>query len=225
LPALRWTIVFCISAIALVATTATPAAPTERRCLGDYSYAGVVGTKGVNGASARIAPLRSPQVAGGHVAAWVGVGGEGLGPGGTTEWIQAGLGAFADGRVELYYEVTLPGSDPRYVALGDGRTPHTVAVVEVQRQPNWWRVWVDGRPASAAFHLPGSHGKFVPTVTAESWDGGDGACNGFAYRFTRLRVRTTVAATWHPLQRPRLLEDPGLVLLRRQDGFEARALG
>jgi hypothetical protein len=225
LPALRWAAVCCVSTIALVAATTTPAASTERRCLGDFSYAGVMGSEGVHGASARIAPLRSPQVAGGHVAAWVGVGGEGLGPGGATEWIQAGLGAFADGRVELYYEVTLPGSDPRYVALGDGRTPHTVAVVEVQRQPNWWRVWVDGRPASAAFHLPGSHGKFVPTVTAESWDGGDGSCNDFAYRFTRLRVRTTVAPTWHPLQRPHLLEDPGLVLLRRHDGFDARALG
>jgi hypothetical protein len=224
-PALRWAAVCCVSTIALVAATATPAAASERGCLGDFTYAGVMGTKGVHGASARIAPLRLPQVAGGHVAAWVGVGGEGLGPGGATEWLQAGLSAFADGRVELYYEVTLPGSDPRYVALGDGRVPHTIAVVEVPRRPNWWRVWVDGRPASAAFHLPGSHGTFVPTVTAESWDGGDGACNGFAYRFTRLKVRTTVGGTWRSLRRRTVIEDPGLLVLRRPDGFDARALG
>ena len=72
-----------------------------------------MGRSGVRGVSARIAPLRAPNVAGGHVAAWVGIGGEGLGPGGATEWIQAGLSAFADGRIELYYEVTLPGSEPR----------------------------------------------------------------------------------------------------------------
>jgi hypothetical protein len=47
-----------------------------------------------------------------HVAAWVGIGGEGLGPGGATEWIQAGLSAFPDGRTELNYdEVTMPGSE------------------------------------------------------------------------------------------------------------------
>jgi hypothetical protein len=223
LASLRWTAVVCVSVISLVAATATPAASRERRCISDFAYAGVTGTKGVHGASARIAPLRPPHVAGGHVAGWVGIGGEGLGPNGATEWIQAGLTAFADGRVELYYEVTLPGSDPRYVTLGDGRTSHAVAVIEVRQRPNWWRVWVDGRAASPAYDLPGSHGTFVPTITAESWDGGAGACNSFAYRFTRLAVRTTVGGAWHPLRRPQVIEDPGLRVLRRRDGFDARA--
>jgi hypothetical protein len=223
LPALRWTVFFCALAISLVAATATPADARERRCLGDYTYAGVMGRNGVHGISARIAPLRAPDVAGGHVAAWVGIGGEGLGPGGATEWIQAGLSAFANGRIELYYEVTLPGSEPRYVVLGGGRTAHTVAVIETQRSDQW-RVWVDGRPASAVFHLPGSHGTFEPTATAESWDGGKGACNDFAYRFTRLKVSTTAGDGWHPLRRPQVIEDPGLQVLRRPDGFEARAL-
>jgi hypothetical protein len=222
LPASRWTIVFCTLAISLVAATAVPAPAGNLRCLGDYAYAGVMGRNGVHGVSARIAPLRAPNVAGGHVGAWVGIGGEGLGPGGATEWIQAGLSAFADGRIELYYEVTLPGSEPRYVALGGGGTAHTVAVIETRRS-NRWRVWVDGRPASAAFHLPGSHGTFEPTVTAESWDGGQGACNGFAYRFTRVAVSTTAGGKWRPLRRPQVIEDPGLRVLRRRDGFEARA--
>jgi hypothetical protein len=222
LPASRWTVVFSTLAISLVAATASAAPAGSLRCLADYTYAGVMGRNGVHGVSARIAPLRTPNVAGGHVGAWVGIGGEGLGPGGATEWIQAGLSAFADGRIELYYEVTLPGSEPRYVALGGGGGAHTVAVIETQRS-NWWRVWVDGRPASTAFHLPGSHGTFEPTATAESWDGGKGACNGFAYRFTRVAVSTTAGGKWHPLRRPQVIEDPGLRVLRRRDGFEARA--
>ncbi len=223
MPVLRWTLVLCTVAISLVAATATPAGARSRTCLGDYSYAGVMGPHGVHGVSARIAPLRAPEVAGGHVAAWVGIGGEGLGPGGTTEWIQAGLSAFADGRIELYYEVTLPGSEPRYVALGGGRRAHTIAVVETRQQRAWWRVWVDGRPASPAFRLPGSHGTFEPTATSESWDGGKGACNGFAYRFTHLTV-STAAGAWQPLRRSQIIQDPGLRVLRRPGGFEARAL-
>jgi hypothetical protein len=160
-----------------------------------------------------------------HVAAWVGIGGEGLGPGGATEWIQAGLSADADGRIEPYYEVTPPRSDPRYVTLGDGRAPHTVAVVEMRKRPNWWRVWVDGRPASAAFHLPGSHGTFDPTATAEAGDGGVGACNDFAYRFTRVGVSTSAGGGWQPLRHPQVVEDPGLSVLRRRGGFDARVLG
>jgi hypothetical protein len=222
LPALRCTTLFCALAISLVAATATRADVRARRCLGDYTYAGVMGRNGVHGISARIAPLRAPDVAGGHVAAWVGIGGEGLGPGGATEWIQAGLSAFSNGRIELYYEVTLPGSEPRYVALGTGRKAHTVAVIETAR-PDWWQVRVDGRPASRSFHLPASHGTFAPTATAESWDGGKGACNDFAYRFTRLTVSTTPGGAWRRPRRPRVIEDPGLRVVRRPDGFEARA--
>jgi hypothetical protein len=148
-----------------------------------------------------------------------------LGPGGTTEWIQAGLSAYPDGRIELYYEVTLPGADPRYVALGDGRAPHTIAVVETRNQRSWWRVWVDGRPASAAFHLPGSHGTFDPTATTESWDGGIGACNAFAYRFARVTVLTDANGPWHALQRPEVIKDPGLFVHRRLGGFDAGVVG
>jgi hypothetical protein len=106
--------------------------------------------------------------------------------------------------------------------LGAGRTAHTVAVLETRRS-NWWRVWVDGRPASVAFDLPGSNDTFEPTATTETWDGGKGACNRFASRFTRLTVSTTAGGNWRPLRRPQVIEDPGLRVLRRRDGFEARA--
>jgi hypothetical protein len=222
-PAFRWIVVLSAFALSLLGLTAGPADARARRCLDDYTYAGMMGRQGVHGVSARITPLRSPQVAGGHVAAWVGIGGEGLGPGGTTEWLQAGLSAFDDGRIALYYEVALPGSDARYVALGDGRAAHTVAVGELRRRPNWWRVWVDGQPASPAFHLPGSHGTFTPTATTESWDGGTGACNTFAYRFTGLAVSSGGADGWQPLRRPQVIVDPGVRMERRRDGFQASA--
>jgi hypothetical protein len=220
LPASRWAVVLCTFALSLVGATATPAQARGDRCLGDYTYAGLMGRQGVHGIAARITPVRSPDVTDGHVAAWVGIGGEGLGPGGSTEWLQAGLSAFDDGRIELYYEVTLPGADTRYVRLGDGRARHTVAVVELRRRPNWWRVWVDGRSASGNFHLPGSHGTFTPTATAESWDGGTGACNGFAYRFTGL-AGSPAPGVWRPLRRPRLIKDPGAIVRLRPDGFDA----
>ncbi len=220
----RWALALCTFALSLCGLTVAPADARARNCLGDYTYAGVMGTRGVHGVSARITPMRSPEVVNGHVAAWVGIGGEGLGPGGSTEWLQAGLSAFPDGRIELYYEVTLPGGDPRYVRLGDGRTSHTVAVIELRQRPNWWRVSVDGRSASGAFHLPGSHGTFTPTATAESWDGGTGACNGFAYRFTNL-TSSTAPGMWSVLRRPRVIQDPGVSVLRRRDGFDARTQG
>jgi hypothetical protein len=219
-PAFRWTVACLAFALSLVGSTAAPAEAGARLCPGDYSYAGVMGRQGISGISARIAPLRSPDVADGHVAAWVGIGGEGLGPGGTTEWLQVGLSAFDDGRIELYYEVTLPGVDTRYVRLGDGRTPHTVAVIEVPWRPDRWRVWVDGRAASRAFYLPGSHDTFTPTATAENWDGGTRACNDFSYRFTRLAA-STAPGLWAPLRRPQVIADPGIRMQRLPDGFQA----
>ena len=67
-------------------------------CLGGYTYAGVYRTdKPVAGVAASISMTSLPSVnsgPGGHVAAWVGVGGAGMGPGGTDEWLQVGLASF-----------------------------------------------------------------------------------------------------------------------------------
>jgi hypothetical protein len=160
-----------------------------------------------------------------HVAAWVGIGGEGLGPGGATEWIQAGLSADADGRIEPYYEVTPPRSDPRYVTLGDGRAPHTVAVVEMRKRPNWWRVWVDGRPPALRSTCRVATARSIRRRPRRAGDGGVGACNDFAYRFTRVGVSTSAGGGWQPLRHPQVVEDPGLSVLRRRGGFDARVLG
>ena len=42
---------------------------------------------------ATVTMTTGPRVAGGHVAAWVGVGGVGLGPNGTDQWLQVGFGS------------------------------------------------------------------------------------------------------------------------------------
>jgi hypothetical protein len=47
---------------------------------------------------------------------------------------------------------------------------------------------VNGSPASEPIHLPASHARWRPVVTAESWDAGATGCNDFAYRFGAIRV-------------------------------------
>src|SRR4051812_9020353 len=95
-------------ATATVAAACALAAPTGGAAVGacgasGYSYAGVAGWTAVRGVAATLTAEAWPDVASGHVAAWVGVGGSGYGPRGTDEWIQAGLAGFPDGRNELYY--------------------------------------------------------------------------------------------------------------------------
>src|SRR5262249_52540174 len=75
-----------------------------------------------------------------------------------------------------------------------------VGVLEMHNRPNWWRVWLNGRPVSKAIRLPQSHGRWTPIATAESWDGGTGgACNSFLYRFHRIRIADTPGGGWYPL--------------------------
>ena len=155
----------------------------------------------MHGVGASITTLASPSVQNGHVAGWVGVGGPGLGPHGSTEWIQVGYSGFPGLTVgSLYYEVALPGRGPTYheilSAVPAGAT-HRLAVLEVARHPNWWRVWVDGRRVSKAVHLPGSHGAWRGVATAESWGGGMRVCNKYAYRFRRVAVARSAGGSWH----------------------------
>lgn len=56
-----------------------------------YSYAGYAEIAPAYGVAATVTALREPQVADGHLAAWVGVGGEGFGAHGEDEWIQIGI--------------------------------------------------------------------------------------------------------------------------------------
>jgi hypothetical protein len=153
------------------------------------------------------------------VAAWVGVGGAGKGPRGSDEWLQAGVAAVKGGN-ELYYEVAKPNVAPRYhdldVAVGPGED-HRVAVIEMQQRPNWWRIWIDRAAVSAPIFLPASHDRWSPVVTSESWNGGVGACNSFAYVFSAIRVRHdswTLLSDAYPIRTPGYAVDwrPGMLI-------------
>ena len=97
---------------------------------------------------ATIAPTAAPSVRDGHVDGWVGVGGAGLGPNGTDEWIQVGFTSVPNESLSsIYYEILRPGHSDVYrelrrdVRVGEA---HRFAVRELAARPNWWRVWLDG---------------------------------------------------------------------------------
>jgi hypothetical protein len=183
-----------------------------------YSYAGALSTTSRFGVGATITPLGVPALRGGHVAAWVGVGGEGLGPRGSTEWLQAGISIERDRGVALYYELALPGRDPRYVMLkGHLRLDRSyrVAVLESRREHGSWRVWVNGAALTEAIKLPGSHGAWRPVATTESWNGDVGACNGFAFRFSNVAVAGKPGGSWSPIE-AEALTSPGLRVVGRK---------
>src|SRR6476659_4507668 len=70
-----------------------------------YAYAGVSGTHPAARIGAAVSTLSLPRVADGHVAAFVGVGGPGLGPGGSDEWLQIGLSGCAGSVSSVSYAV------------------------------------------------------------------------------------------------------------------------
>lgn len=189
-------VVLALAAVSSVAPSA-PAAP--RSCADGYTYAGRLNATRAHGVRATLTALAKPDVAAGHVAAWVGVGGVGEGPNGSDAWIQIGLSAFPGSESKLYYEVTRPGAPPTYHELepsvGTGRR-FRVAVLEMGKRPNHWRVWVNGRAVSEPVFLPRSNGRWRPIATAESWAGSGSACNSFAYRFERLRVSSAPGGSW-----------------------------
>src|SRR4051812_20995130 len=135
-------------------------APSALACgTAGYSYAGISAPGHAYGIGATVTPLAGFDVVNGHVAGWVGVGGPRQGPGGTDEWLQVGLSGFAGvASSSIYYEVTRPNGNPTYhevsgdVPLGQAVR---VAVLEMHKRPNWWRVWVNGSPASEPISLPG----------------------------------------------------------------------
>ena len=211
----RW----CLVA-ALLAGTFVIAPCAQAVCSRAYSYAGLVDGRAANGVRASLTALEPPAVEWGHVAGWVGVGGPGAGPNGTSEWVQAGYSGFYGGDTALYVEVKRPHRSPRYrevlAGIPTGAT-HRVAVVELRTAHNWWHVRVDGRSVSRPVYLPGSHAAWAPVATTESWNAGTDACNGFAYRFARVAVRR--AGEWRGLYRPLELEDPGYRVDRLPTGF------
>jgi hypothetical protein len=171
---------------------------------GGYSYAGVASSSHAFGIGATVTPLAGFNVLSGHVAGWVGVGGPGQGVNGTDEWLQVGFSGFPGlpGN-DLYYELALPGREPTYHQLATnvpmGKAAR-IAVLEMHKRPNVWRVWLNGNAVSQPIYLAGSHGRWSPIATAESWDGGTaGACNGFLYRFHRVSIARVPGGGWHQL--------------------------
>jgi hypothetical protein len=155
-----------------------------------YAYAGLIANSNGYGIRATITATRQATVRSGHVAGWIGVGSPNAGPNGEAEWLQAGLNAIADGRAEIYGELTLPSRSPIYKRLGEVEIgkPYRLAVLEVPGKPGTWQVWLNGKPVSKQVALPGSHGKFQPMAMTESWNGGTPSCNDFSYRFASVLV-------------------------------------
>ena len=171
---------------------------------GGYSYAGMASPGRAFGIGATVTPMGGFSLVAGHVAGWVGVGGPGLGPAGTDEWLQVGFNRIPQlAGNSLYYELALPNRLPTYhqiaTRLPMGR-PVRFAVLEMHNRPSWWRVWVNGRAASRPIYMPGSHGRWAPIATAESYDGGtSGACNGFLYSFRNVSIANVPGGGWRQL--------------------------
>jgi hypothetical protein len=210
-------------------TSIASAAPSDCRPRG-YAYAGLQASGEAYGVTAELSLVRSPDVSRGHVAAWVGVGALGEGPHGADEWLQIGLNRIAGDTDKLYYEVAQPWGT-RYVELAsDVPANHRfhVAVLEVRGWRSVWRVWVDGRPVSKPIWLPGSHGALTPMAIAESWDGGEAACNQYEYAFRGISLAQRPGGTWAPLPRhdSHVMEDPGYRIVRQAaNGFVATGTG
>lgn len=204
-------------AIALLGSAVAPSHAVRPCGSSGYSYAGLAAASPAAGISAVLAIVVAPRVRHGHVAAWVGVGGSGLGPRGTDQWLQIGLAARAGKPVELYYEVALPGRRPAKVTLRAPISPRTtlrVAVLEMRGRTGTWRAWVGDRPVSPPIHLPESHGRFRPVATTETWDGGVTTCNRYVFRFADVRVAAAPGGRWRPLADRHWLGSPGYSVLR-----------
>jgi hypothetical protein len=198
----------------LAATPAEGGGSSASRCGSQaFSYAGLQADNKAHGVSATLSSTVAPAVTDGHVGGWIGLGGMAAGPGGEPEWIQTGLSAFqSDDTSQMYYEVTVAGSHPRYTELAANvraGESHRFAVLEMADRTSWWRVWVDGKPVSPPIYLPGSDDHWYPQAVAESWNGNAGACNTYSYRFTDVSLAEVNGGVWRPLESSSLFQDPG----------------
>ena len=200
--------------VGLVASPAEGGSSAATGCgVQTFSYAGIQASNKAHGITATVDTTSAPAVTGGHVGGWIGLGGTTAGPGGVAEWIQTGLAAFtSDDTSQMYYEVTVAGSQPKYVELaasvGAG-VEHHFAVLEMAGKKSWWRVWVDGRPVSPPIYLPSSDGKWYPQAVAENWNGNAGACNDYSYKFSNVSLARSNGGSWRPLKSSYVFQDAG----------------
>ena len=192
-----------VAAVAALVGTSTSAS-AGASCSGTadgYSYAGHQSGYVGHGVRATISLTREPAVGAGHIAGWVGVGGPGQGANGGDAWIQAGIAAMPGLGPVVYAEVTRENRDPQFLMLEQGvpvGRSHRLAVLEMAGRPGWWRVWVDGQPATEPVRLRGSSGRWAPIATAESWNGNEASCNAFGFRFERVSVSYGGGGSWRP---------------------------
>ena len=212
-----------LACAAVAAWTAVPsAARGKTSCAAHgYTYAGLAQNDAVHGVSATLTAVSAPRVAGGHVAAWVGVGGRGAGPGGTNAWLQAGLAAYPGSGSRLYYELMLPNGR-HYVELARGVRPGTRFTVSVlEGAPGTWHVLVDGRAVSPEFAIPVSSSGLPAIVTAESWATATQACNSYAFGFAGAQLIDS-DGMWHAFSRPQIIVSSATRITRRSTtGFLA----
>jgi hypothetical protein len=196
-----------VGAIAAASLVGASSTATAGSACGDaaeddgYAYAGHQATYRGHGVRATLTLIRQPNVASGHVAGWVGVGGPGQGANGQDAWIQAGVASMPGMDPFIYAEITREGKDPEFILIEQGvpvGRSHRIAVLEMSGRPGWWRVWVDGQAATEPVHLRGSSGRWAPIATAETWDGGEAACNAFSFRFERVSVSYGGGGSWRP---------------------------
>jgi len=180
-----------------------------------YAYAGFQSTGVSSGVRATVAATRAASVQAGHAAAWIGVGGKSAGPKGETMWLQTGVAALPNTPLMVYAEITRPQSDPVFIPLLQNvqvGERHRLAVLEMNRRPGVWRVWVDGKPMTDPIVLPGSHRIWKPIATAESWNGGVQTCNGFGFRFDRVGIARSLGGSWRTFSPGYTFEDRGYVV-------------
>src|SRR5688500_5391288 len=95
---LRRMLCACLLAAFAAASAATDTRASGVRACGNeagYGSAVLQSLRGGQGVRATFTAIARPYVESGHVAAWVGVGGPGEGPGGADEWLQVGMAGFA----------------------------------------------------------------------------------------------------------------------------------
>jgi len=206
-----------VAALVGASTTATAGPASCGNTVGNdgYAYAGHQATYRGHGVRATLTVIRQPNVAAGHVAGWVGVGGPGQGANGEDAWIQAGVASMPGMDPFIYAEITRGGRDPEFILLEQGvpvGRSHRIAVLEMSGRPGWWRVWVDGAAVTEPVRLRESSGRWAPIATTESWNGGESACNAFSFRFERVSVSYGGGGSWRPFVTGHRFLDDGYTL-------------
>jgi hypothetical protein len=170
-------------------------------CERDYDYSGVQNATASSGIRAYLRTVKRPDVKAGHVAGWVGVGGPGLGPNKTDEWVQVGYSAFPTGETQVYYEVAQPDKPPTYHTVVASLPPNAknqLSVLELGGKPGSWQVLLNDKAVSPVISLPESHGRFAPQALGETWNAGTTKCNVYGYGFGDVQVASKPGGSWVP---------------------------